>query len=460
MKSLAEKGPQSGDSMMELIERLFPICRSITGAGVRDTLDVLGEVLSLQRYRLPTGQAVLDWRVPKEWTVEAATLKDPEGHSVVDFKDHNLHLLNYSAPFEGSVALEELEEHLYSLPEHPEWVPYRTSYYQERWGFCLSHHDRQQLVPGQYEVAIDTALGNGHLDWGELYLPPTVDASQASQDVLLSAHICHPSLANDNLSAIAVLWRLGQLLGELEERRHGYRLVFAPGTIGAICWLAHNRDSAAKRVGHGLVLANLGDRGRFHYKRTRRGQRGIDRAVARTFEADLAEGDFELRDFSPFGYDERQYGSPGFDLPVGLLSRTPWGEFPEYHTSADDLSLVSSEALAESLDVLLAIVAAIESGEFEDGPLRTKEPRDDGTPVLRNVEPYGEPQLGSRGLYSTLGGGENGREQQLAILWLLNQCDGENSLGEISERSGFTVERLSETARILTSSGLLERLRG
>lgn len=421
-----------GEAIHAFAREAYPICRSITGDGVRRTLEILKEIVPLDVYEVPTGTPVFDWQVPREWNLREAWIKDPRGEVVVDLRDHTLHVLNYSVPVAKKLPLEELQEHLYSLPEKPELIPYRTSYYAERWGFCLPHRQREALEPGNYEVLIDATLEPGHLTYGELFLP-----GETAETVLLSTHVCHPSLANDNLSGLGVMAHLARLLSGV-ERRYGYRFLFIPGTIGSITWLARNREAAAE-VRHGLVAANLGDGGPFHYKRSRRGEAEIDRAVVKVL-ADAGE-EHEIEDFVPFGYDERQYGSPGFDLAVGSLTRSPWGRYPEYHTSADDLELIRPEPLGESLARYLEVVALLEENRR-----------------YCNLNPHCEPQLGKRGLYRTIGGDDKGRERELAILWVLNQSDGERSLLEIAERSGIAFEAISEAAEALLEAELLEPL--
>lgn len=421
----------SGAAIYGFAERAFPICRSITGDGVRRTLDLLAEIVpGLEQREVATGTQVFDWQVPREWNVSRAFLVDPSGRKWADFAESNLHLLNYSVPVDRVMPLSELRPHLYSLPSRPDAIPYRTSYFKEHWGFCLSHRELEALPEGDYRVLIESRLEPGHLSYGELFLP-----GELADTVLLSAHICHPSLANDNLSALGVLAELGALLASLPSRRYSYRLVFAPGTIGAITWLAQN-EAAARRIRHGLVAANLGDGGRFHYKRCRRGNATIDRAVSLVLR-DAGEP-HEIENFVPFGYDERQYNSPGFALDVGSLTRTPWGRYPEYHSSDDDLGLIRPEHLALSLRRYLEVVALLEANRS-----------------YVNLSPCGEPQLGRRGLYSHIGGRDDGREFELALLWVLNQSDGENDLLAIAERSGAPFRRVADAADALLEAGLL-----
>lgn len=418
-----------GREIHAFAERAWPICRSLTGEGVRRTLALLQEIAPLEVGEIASGTQVFDWTVPREWNLREAWIKNPAGEVIVDSRRHNLHVLNYSVPVACRLPLAELQQHLYSLPEQPERIPYRTSYYQERWGFCLPHRQREALEEGEHEVLVDASLEPGHLSWGELFLP-----GESAETVLFSTHVCHPSLANDNLSGLGVMAHLARLLGRV-ERRYSYRFLFVPGTIGSITWLATHRDEAAQ-VRHGLVAANLGDGGCFHYKRSRRGDAEIDRAVVRVLE-DSGER-FAVEDFVPFGYDERQYCSPGFDLAVGSLTRTPWGRYPQYHTSADDLDFIRPEHLGESLRRYLEVVFVLENNRR-----------------WRNLNPFCEPQLGKRGLYRTLGGDEGGRERELALLWVLNLSDGEHTLLEIAERSKIPFARIAEAAEALRGAELL-----
>ena len=420
-----------GDEMHRFAEALFPICRSITGNGVRQTLAMIRSQIPLEILEIPTGSAVFDWIVPKEWNIRDAYIKGPDGRKVVDFREHNLHVLNYSTPIRTTMPLSTLKQHLFTIPEKPDWIPYRTSYYKEDWGFCLSHNEMLALEEGNYEVCIDSTLEEGHLTYGECYLP-----GRSREEVLISCHICHPSLANDNLSGLAVASFLAKLLSE-RDLYYSYRMLFVPGTIGAITWLSRNRETV-RHVRHGLVLTCVGDKGSFHYKKSRQGAAEIDRVAGHVLRHSGKSN--EILEFSPYGYDERQYCSPGFNLPVGCLMRSVWGTFPEYHTSADDLSFVQPSQLAESLHVCLAILDILE-----------------GNRRYRNLNPYCEPQLGKRGLYRSTGG--EGPESEInARLWVLNLSDGEHSLLDIAERSGLSFSAIERAAQILCKSDLLEML--
>jgi aminopeptidase-like protein len=419
-----------GEELYKLVAELYPICRSITGDGVRRTLEIIDREIGLEVHEVPTGTQVLDWTVPREWNVRDAWVADPAGERVIDFQASNLHLVSYSVPVRATVSLAELKEHLFTLPDHPDWVPYRTSYYAERWGFCASQRLVDSLPDGDYEVCVDATLADGHLTYGEHLVE-----GETTDEMLVSCHICHPSLANDNLSGIAVASRLARLLDQGPRPRYSYRFLFIPGTIGSITWLARNEDRVG-RIRHGVVLSGVGDPGGFTWKRSRRGDTEIDRAVAHVLGRSGRA--HQVVDFSPYGYDERQYCSPGFDLPVGRLSRTPFATYPEYHTSADDLDLVGPAQLQESLEVCWEVVGVLE-----------------GNRRYRNLSPKGEPQLGRRGLYGQLGGRSDAEERQMAMLWVLNLSDGDTSLLEVAERAALPFALVAEVAGALEQAGLL-----
>jgi len=422
-----------GEELYKLVAELYPICRSITGDGVRRTLEIVERELGgLAVSEVPTGTQVLDWTVPREWNVRDAWVADAAGRRVIDFQASNLHLVSYSVPVRATIGLAELGEHLFTLPDQPDWVPYRTSYYAERWGFCASQRLVDSLPEGDYEVCVDSTLADGHLTYGEHLVE-----GQTQDEVLISCHVCHPSLANDNLSGIAVASRLARLLGQGRRPRYSYRFLFIPGTIGSITWLARNQDNLG-RVRHGLVLSGVGDPGGFTYKRSRRGDTEIDRAVAHVLGR--SGRDHQLVDFSPYGYDERQYCSPGFNLPVGRLGRTPFATYPQYHTSADDLDFVGPAQLQESLEVCQEIVEVLE-----------------GNRRYLNLFPKGEPQLGRRGLYGSIGGRSDAEQRQMAMLWVLNLSDGDHSLLDVAERADLPFALVADVAAVLEEAGLLSR---
>ena len=417
-----------GREMHAFISDLYPICRSITGDGIRETLRRVGDHISVDIHEVPTGTDVLDWTVPKEWNIRDAFIKNGRGERVVDFKQSNLHVVNYSVPFRGRVSLVDLRSRLFTLPDHPDWIPYRTSYYKEDWGFCLSQRQLESLADEEYDVCIDSSLHEGQLVYGECYL-----AGELSDEVLFSSHICHPSLCNDNLSGVALAVHLASQLAR-RVTRYSYRFLFIPGTIGSITWLARN-EAAIERIRHGLVIACVGDPGEFTYKKSRQGSAEIDRAAVHVLRH--TGRPHEVIEFSPYGYDERQFCSPGFDLPVGSLTRTPHGRFPEYHTSADNLDFVKATCLGESLAIFEQVVDVLE---------RNKR--------YVNLFPKGEPQLGKRGLYPETGGGR-AEIRRNALLWVLNFSDGQHTLLDIADRAGLSFEHISAAASDLVKHGLL-----
>lgn len=421
----------TGAELHALCGRLYPFLRSITGEGVRDTLRVIAEHLPLTITEVPSGTPAFDWVVPPEWTVREAWIQDPTGRRIVDIADHNLHLVNYSAPFRGSVTLDELRPRLYALPDRPDWIPYRTSYFKEDWGFCVTQRLLDGLAPGRYEVCVDTTLAPGSLTFGECVLP-----GERSDEVLVSAHVCHPSLANDNLSGVSVAVGLAMAIARLERRRYTYRFLFVPSTIGVITWLAQ-REAVTTRIRHGLVVSGVGDPGSFHYKLSRRGNAPIDRIMRYVLAGSGVA--HQVDPFIPYGYDERQYCSPGFDLPVGCFARSTYGTYPQYHTSADNLDFVRPECLAESLGLLRKVCDVLER---------------DALP--RNLSPKGEPQLGRRGLYSLIGGHNESQKLQLALLWVLNQGDGSHSLVDIAERAQLPFDLIHEAFVALVQCGLVD----
>lgn len=412
-----------------LLKRLFPICRSITGNGVRETLRILQEHVAIEIRELQTGTQVFDWTVPREWNVRNAYIEGPDGKRIADFSVNNLHLMSYSVPVDAKLSLGQLREHLYSIPEQPDLIPYKTSYYEPRWGFCLTHNELQSLKEGEYHVVIDSTLIDGSLTYGELILP-----GKSKEEVLLSCYVCHPSMANDNLSGVVLLTALAKVLSST-RRRFSYRLLFVPETIGALAWLAQNQDRV-QMIRHGLVATCVGDNGQFTYKRSRHGNREIDLIVQRVLRESGKH--HTVIDFFPMGSDERQYCSPGFDLPVGSLMRTMYYKFPQYHTSADNLDLVKGEHLSESISMYVDVLDALES-----------------TDTLVRVDARGEPQIGRRGLYDSVGGAVITDDQRKAIMWVLNFSDGTHSLLDIAERSGLSLPYLTEAARLLQEKGLL-----
>jgi len=416
-----------GLEMYQLIEQLYPICRSITGNGVRQTLKIIQQLLPfLNIQEVSSGTPVFDWTVPREWNIRDAYVKNAQGERIIDFQKSNLHVLSYSLPVKARMTLGALKDHLFTLLDHPDWIPYRTSYYNERWGFCLSHNQLQELADEEYEVCIDSSLSNGSLTYGEYFLQ-----GESQDEVLFSCHVCHPSLCNDNLSGIALVTFLAKHLSVL-SRKYSYRFLFIPGTIGSITWLSENQTQIFK-IKHGLVLAGLGAPGKYTYKKSRQGDTEIDRAMIHVLKH--FGQDHEILEFFPYGYDERQYCSPAFNLPIGCLMRPMHGRYAEYHTSGDNLDFVHPQYLAESFSTCFATLQILENNK-----------------TFVNQNPHCEPQLGRRGLYNTIG------DKELAMLWVLNLSDGHHSLLSIAERSGLPFAQVQSAAEILSKHGLLKEL--
>jgi aminopeptidase-like protein len=418
------------DDIAIYFDRLWPILRSITGAGVRQTHDILSELVKLERHEIPTGTPVFDWVIPKEWVVREAYVIDPSGKRILDIQENNLHLLNYSIPFRGVVSKGELEQHLYSLPNQPTAIPYVTSYYAPRWGFCLSQQQRDTLPEGDYQVFIDTEMIDGSLTISDAVLP-----GETEQEVLISTYTCHPSLASNELSGPLVAAFLYQKLSKFKKRRLTYRFVFLPETIGAIAYLSLRGEHLKNSLVAGYVVTCIGDAGNFTYKRSRSYPSLADRVAEHVLKH---LGESKVIDFSPLGSDERQYCSPGFNLPMGSLMRSMYGTFPEYHTSLDNREFISFAAMAESVETYFKVMMALENNVF-----------------YKNLFPYGEPQLGKRGLYETLGRNTI-PELSSAVFWLLNFTDGEHDLLAIAEKSGFSIELLQQAVQACLDTGLIE----
>lgn len=419
-----------GQKIYDLIKILYPINRSITGDGVRETLNILSGVIPLEIKEIPSGTKVLDWEVPLEWNIRDAWIKDENGNKILDFGESNLQVLNYSIPVDQTIGLKELKKHIFTLSEHPDWIPYRTSYYNRTWGFCMPYNKFKSLEDGIYQIKIDADLKKGFLTYGEFLIKGKV-----KEEILISVHICHPSLANDNLSGIGVAAYLAYYLNSIETH-YSFRFLFIPGTIGSITWLSLN-ENILSRIKYGLVLTLLGDEGDFNYKKTRTGDKEIDAILSYCLkEANMKH---RLIDYYPYGYDERQYCSPGFDLPVGRLSRSNHGEFPEYHTSADNLEFVKPEKLRESYEFLLEVFDVMENNKR-----------------FVNLHPKGEPQLGRRGLFKKIGGQSEAKAMQMALLWILNFSDGEHSLLDIARLSGIGFDMLIKASHDLQEASLIE----
>lgn len=424
--------PESaGSSMHALARELWPINRSITGGGVRQTLSMLGEHLpELKVHEVPTGTRCFDWTVPREWRVRDAWIKDAAGNKVVDFAANNLHLVGYSISADVTLSLEELQKHLFSLPEKPDAIPYITSYYSERWGFCITQRVRDLLQPGQYHVYIDSELFDGSLTYGELYLP-----GQTDQEILLSTYICHPSMANNELSGPCVATWIGKWLAEYTKRKYSYRILFLPETIGSICFLSKNLKYLKKKVIAGFVLTCIGDDRGYSYLASRNGNTTSDRFAKHVLRH--IDKNYNIYSFLDRGSDERQYCSPGVDLPICSIMRSKYGTFPEYHTSLDDLNLVTPSGLEGGYYAVKNILECIEN---------------DCVPRL-NV--LCEPQLGKRGLYPTLSTIES-TMQVKTMMNLLAYSDGKLSLLEIAEIINVPMMELLPLVRNLYEHGIVD----
>ncbi len=418
------------EEMYSFIAELFPICRSITGDGVRKTLQLIKKHIPLAVHEVPTGTQVFDWTVPREWNIKDAYIKNSRGERVVDFNKSNLHVVSYSVPVHQKMSLKDLKEHLFTIPDYPDWIPNRTSYYKESWGFCLSHRQYLELEDEEYEVCIDSSLEAGHLTYGEYYLK-----GEKPEEVLISCHVCHPSLCNDNLSGVALVTFLAKYLSQF-SLSYSYRFIFIPGTIGSITWLCLNEAELAK-IKHGLVVTSVGDAGDSTYKKSRRGNADVDKAVSHVLKHSGKK--YEIVEFSPYGYDERQFCSPAFNLPMGCLMRTLPGTFPQYHTSADNLDFVQPQFLADSFSKYLSVLDVLEHNK-----------------TFLNQNPKCEPQLGKRGLYGAMGGQKDKKSSEMAMLWVLNLSDGEHTLLDIAERSGLGFDLIKQTAATLVAHSLLK----
>ncbi|MGO3182950.1 MAG: DUF4910 domain-containing protein [Aequorivita sp.] len=414
-------------------DRLWPITRSLTGDGNRESLKILSEIIDLKLTEVPSGTACFDWEVPPEWNIKAAWIKDSKGQVIVNMAENNLHILGYSEAFNGKMNFEELEPHLYTLPDQPELIPYMTSYYKRRWGFCMAHEQFLKLDKSEtYEVFIDSSLDkNGSMTVGE-----AVIEGKSKQEVLFSTYICHPSMANNELSGPLVMALIYSELRKQKNLKYTYRFLFAPETIGALYNLSVYGTHWKKNLKAGYVVNCVGDPGNFTYKKSRIGNSLADRTAAIVLKQ--TEADYEIIDFAPLGSDERQYCSPGFNLPVGSLMRTKHSTYPEYHTSADNKDFISFGAMQETVLKYLEMIQVLEWNSH-----------------YLNTLPYGEPQLGKRGLYPTLS--KKGERAFVdAMMWVLNLSDGEYDLIAISERSKIPIKELIPVVEILLKKKILQ----
>ena len=417
-----------GKEMYELLEYLFPKCRSISGDGVRETLQIIQNHIPITIHEVPSNTKVFDWVVPKEWNIVDAYVMDETGNKIIDFKDNNLHLVGYSIPINQTMTLSELQDHLYSLPEQPEAIPYITSYYKERWGFCITQKQRDNLKEGNYKVFIDSELKDGSLSYGELIIP-----GKSEKEVFISTYVCHPSMANNELSGPVLSTFLAEWIMS-KPRRYSYRIIFIPETIGSIMYLSKNLESLKENVIAGFNITCVGDDGSYSYLPTRKGNTYSDRIALNVLSFD--HPDFIEYSYLDRGSDERQYNSPGVDLPVCTIMRSKYGTYPEYHTSLDNLDFVSAEGLIGSLDIFKKCLNTIEKNR------------------KYKIKCLGEPQLGKRGLYPTIGT-KTSSLQVKDIMDFISYADGEHDLIDISNRINIPVWELYPIIEKLVKANLI-----
>jgi aminopeptidase-like protein len=428
-----------GNWMHNLMLELYPICRSLAGPGNRESLFIIKKHIPIDILEVPSLKKVFDWTVPKEWSPKEAWIVDPNGKKRAVFSNNNLNLVSHSVPKNEEMDLSELLPHLYSLPAQPNVIPYVTSYYKEDWGFCMSEAEKKSLPKGKYQVFIDSKLEIGSMSLGEFLLP-----GESKKEILISTYICHPSMANDNLSGVVVAIGLYRLISQLKYRKYSYRFLFIPETIGSIAWLFHQDEHEIKeRVIAGLVLSCIGNEGLFNWKKTRHGNSLIDRVVQLILKSSGV-----CMDFSPeTGSDERQFCSPGFDMKIGLLSRSYPGTFSSYHTSADTPDKTPPNALEGSVDCLFNICMGMEVENIK----------------YQRINPYGEPMLSKRGLYNNISikkeeGIINSSDIRAHLMWVLNFSDGDHTLLDIAEKSGLDLNLLYKAAESATEANVLKKL--
>lgn len=422
-----------GQDMHNLCIELFPVCRSITGDGVRKTLQMLVEVYGneINIHEVPTGTKVFDWTVPKEWNIKEAYIENSKGQRVIDFKNNNLHVVGYSLPVDKFVDLQELKSVVYTQPDQPDAIPYVTSYYKECYGFCMSQNQLDKLPEDTYHIVIDSELKEGSLTYGEIIIP-----GDTEEEVFLSTYICHPSMANNELSGPVVAIFLAKWLNLLVKRRYTYRIIFIPETIGAITYLSKNLQYLKEHVIAGFNLSCVGDNRTFSYVESRYGKTLADKAAKNVLS--FYYPDYKTYSFLKRGSDERQYNAPGVDLPVCAICRSKYGEYPEYHTSKDDLELISSEGLLGAYEVYQQCIFALENN------------------YSYKINVLCEPQLGKRGLYPTTS--QKGTYDAVkAMIDFIAYADGSNDLIDISNIIGVPVQDLLIVVEKLKQVGLLMR---
>lgn len=418
-----------GYQMHQLMAKAFPICRSITGDGARETLRIISDIIPLAIHEVPTGTKIFDWSVPKEWNIRDAFIAGKNGNKIVDFKNNNLHIVGYSVPVDKWITLSELQEHLYSLPEQPDAIPYATSYYKERWGFCISHGERLKLKDKKYHVFIDSTLEDGSLTYGEYIIK-----GEMEQEVFLSTYICHPSMANNELSGPVVTAFIGKWLAS-QPRRYTYRIIFVPETIGSITYLSRHLEELKQNVLVGFNISCIGDDRAYSYVASRYENSLADKVASNVLS--MKHPGFIKYSFLDRGSDERQYCSPGVDLPLVTLSRSKYGTYPEYHTSLDNLDFVTLEGLRGGYELVKDCICVIENNK------------------TYRITCYGEPQLGKRGLYPNFSTKNSGASVE-TMMNFIAYADGKNDLIEISNIIGKPVWVIVPIVKRLLDAGLLE----
>jgi len=428
---MKQKTEAVGQRMYNLVAELFPIGRSITGDGVRQTLAILKKIIPIEVREVKTGTHAFDWTVPREWNIHSAYIEDAKGNRIVDYKNSTLHVVSYSVPVDKKVSLSELQKHLYSLPDQPEAIPYVTSYYEERWGFCIPHKIREKLIEGTYKVFIDSELKDGSLTYGELII-----RGRSKKEVFMSTYVCHPSMANNELSGPVVAAFLAQWLLS-KPRRFTYRIIFIPETIGSIVYVSRHLKTMKRNTIAGFNLSCVGDARAYGYLPTRAGDTYADKVVLNILSSE--HPDFIAYSFLDTRSDERRYNAPGIDLPVCGVTRSKYGTYPEYHTSLDDLSVVSLEGLAGAYEVLKKCLTLIEENR------------------TYKMNCLGEPQLGKRGLYPTIGTLTSAVAVE-DMIDFISYADGKNDLVDISNKTRLPVKELYPIVEKLTKAGLVSEV--
>lgn len=420
-----------GTHIHNFAKKLWPLNRSITGEGLRQTLKIIQNIIpTLKIFEVPSGTNVFDWKVPQEWKVTRAYIISPTGQKFCDFEDNNLHLLGYSAPINATVNLKQLQDHLYSLPEQPTAIPYVTSYYEQRWGFCIAHSEREKLIDGDYQVVIESEFFDGVLNYGEILIPGETD-----KEIFLSTYVCHPSMANNELSGPSVLTYLTKWLLNQKNLHYSYRIVFIPETIGSITYLSKNYKELKKKVVAGFNISCIGDNRTYSYVPSRDGNSLSDDVAKHVLK--WTDKNYNSYSWSDRGSDERQYCAPGIDLPIASICRSKYGAYPEYHTSLDDLTnVVTPEGLQGGFDAIRQALAAIENN------------------VYPQVKVLCEPQLGRRGLYQTLSRANSSNASKV-IVDLMSWCDGKHSLLEIAEKMDVPIWELYDVLGVLIQHNLV-----